>query len=115
MRFHPFQGRPSFGRIGVVYFAFDSDKAFPSLSGKTFIRTLKERKRSIKNKDLVSIPFREDLHSDPHPMPVEENSPARKFPSLSGKTFIRTPEIDVPAELRGKEFPSLSGKTFIRT
>ena len=37
------------------------------------------------------------------------------FPSLSGKTFIRTQIYHVAYGPRASEFPSLSGKTFIRT
>ena len=66
-------------------------------------------------KILVSIPFREDLHSD-------ENSPTNQangsllvsFPSLSGKTSIRT-QTSVGRILCCLWFPSLSGKTSIRT
>ena len=61
--FHPFQGRPSFG--------LDTSK-------------------SIVYEFRVSIPFREDLHSDTYKVhgfnPLQEEM----FPSLSGKTFIRT-------------------------
>ena len=42
---------------------------------------------------------------------------AFRFPSLSGKTFIRTSKEGggtVPRKIKQK-FPSLSGKTFIRT
>ena len=88
---------------------------FPSLSGKTFIRTrillaarkvaeetvsipfredLHSDKKVYENtKTLrihVSIPFREDLHSDKQIVTHTENTTNHRFPSLSGKTFIRT-------------------------
>ena len=64
--------------------------SFPSLSGKTFIRTYYKRSSSKRKFSLISIPFREDLHSDLNiPPPVGINR-SRGFPSLSGKTFIRT-------------------------
>ena len=37
--FHPFQGRPSFGLPVVATALRDYFRPFPSLSGKTFIRT----------------------------------------------------------------------------
>ena len=63
--FHPFQGRPLFGRREyfkphrIVWIEF------PSLSGKTSIRTVYKAQQVIQN--------------------------SGKFPSLSGKTSIRTP------------------------
>ena len=39
-RFHPFQGRPSFGPLKLHSFAPTLEEMFPSLSGKTFIRTM---------------------------------------------------------------------------
>ena len=62
--FHPFQGRPLFGRLHQVYYCAPDRVRFPSLSGKTSIRTgnriLSHRGRKLP----VSIPFREDLYSD---------------------------------------------------
>ena len=62
--FHPFQGRPPFGQEfrsitdGVLI------DGFPSLSGKTSIRTSNSRVFRQTLGRPVSIPFREDLHSD---------------------------------------------------
>ena len=44
--FHPFQGRPSFGQIKETFILGGGSYLFPSLSGKTFIRT---RIRVIQN------------------------------------------------------------------
>ena len=88
--FHPFQGRPLFGRKTprqtrrmVLYW-------FPSLSGKTSIRTVFDSESA-------------------------EGIALGRFPSLSGKTSIRTFAECDPASYFGKMFPSLSGKTSIRT
>ena len=88
--FHPFQGRPLFGLIGLNPEKGPINQMFPSLSGKTSIRTFLRwiwkgikvlgrfpslsGKTSIRTlstvfhlqpKDRkVSIPFREDLYSD---------------------------------------------------
>ena len=64
LRFHPFQGRPSFGLTRVTDGKGVVELMFPSLSGKTFIRTIYQRFQGIRNIADVSIPFREDLHSD---------------------------------------------------
>ena len=40
--------------------------------------------------DQVSIPFREDLHSDQFDYVIKILTAEKGFPSLSGKTFIRT-------------------------
>ena len=63
--FHPFQGRPLFGHRG---------------------------KRSNEGGDTVpvSIPFREDLYSDTPCKKGTGVSLGPVFPSLSGKTSIRT-------------------------
>ena len=88
--FHPFQGRPSFGqKIAEMVDRFYWLQ-FPSLSGKTFIRTQICAIYTVGFEQIVSIPFREDLHSD------DSNGSSYwfclwlSFPSLSGKTFIRT-------------------------
>ena len=165
-RFHPFQGRPSFGHTETKEVAEALKIEFPSLSGKTFIRTIL---RSIRPKVLsglwfpslsgktfirtmvatvtpfsdqkfpslsgktfirtqngrnvfkivfyrVSIPFREDLHSDMNHGLMLNCVACVMFPSLSGKTFIRTQEYRQSKFSNARnQFPSLSGKTFIRT
>ena len=138
--FHPFQGRPLFGQIDVVRAYQNELRKFPSLSGKTSIRTRTTSSRYRKGCEGVSIPFREDLYSDEshqtllksvahtrfHPFQgrplfglrqlLQEIGRAQAtFPSLSGKTFIRTQQA-ARADFRIRIlFPSLSGKTFIRT
>ena len=49
---------------------------FPSLSGKTFIRTCVAVRVSAEWQSLVSIPFREDLHSDTPSKLISIPSPA---------------------------------------
>ena len=136
---------------------------FPSLSGKTSIRTQSAQKLPDIWLPKVSIPFREDLYSDQmtssarkgsvrfgfHPFQGRplfgpesslQESAVRlrfhpfqgrplfgqiqaalrpkgvgEFPSLSGKTSIRTQGESAKAFFHAKMFPSLSGKTSIRT
>ena len=87
--FHPFQGRPPFGQQTRL------------------------RQKSV-SRQQVSIPFREDLHSDKDFRKILEKAKSM-FPSLSGKTSIRTLVWDDSPHLVEKKFPSLSGKTSIRT
>ena len=63
-RFHPFQGRPLFGHVATDPFENTVEKSFPSLSGKTSIRTTGKTLVYEFRNDTVSIPFREDLYSD---------------------------------------------------
>ena len=62
--FHPFQGRPLFGRGSGHRGAGGRNQVFPSLSGKTSIRTRRKAQRHQNSFSHVSIPFREDLYSD---------------------------------------------------
>ena len=88
--FHPFQGRPPFGQW-VDSVPLDPEaKKFPSLSGKTSIRTETCVLCHLFPFNLVSIPFREDLHSDAKANNLRPQLGTLKFPSLSGKTSIRT-------------------------
>ena len=188
-RFHPFQGRPLFGRRSGAQVRQGSVGKFPSLSGKTSIRTWVKVLLTLTStfvsipfrEDLysdrtgqaricadnqVSIPFREDLYSDVNSERAYFQDLIPRFPSLSGKTSIRTylqrwfnsveePKVSIPFRedlysdyitfrtiLRKQEvgfhpfqgrplfglrcqgklnkgtssrFPSLSGKTSIRT
>ena len=136
--FHPFQGRPLFGHVvweeGGGYsntFPSLSGKTsirtrhssnrhdlklrFPSLSGKTSIRTKRQFQPICINKKVVSIPFREDLYSDEIRFLCRELYNSLRFPSLSGKTSIRTLKKEAANLVAAALFPSLSGKTSIRT
>ena len=62
--FHPFQGRAPFGHPPSTIFFEEIDLAFPSLSGKSSIRTTKLWDSEPFGLHQVSIPFREELHSD---------------------------------------------------
>ena len=63
-RFHPFQGRPLFGHITFGPRSYSLYTPFPSLSGKTSIRTGDRKANENGETPSVSIPFREDLYSD---------------------------------------------------
>ena len=90
------------------------EKWFPSLSGKSSIRTQAGWPSCDGRLGCVSIPFREDLYSDKQIDVSKTLVYEFRFPSLSGKTFIRTVKVKQVEEGRFL-FPSLSGKTFIRT
>ena len=62
--FHPFQGRPLFGHIKELEYVILRTEQFPSLSGKTSIRTSLSARMVGFTLPSVSIPFREDLYSD---------------------------------------------------
>ena len=64
MSFHPFQGRPLFGLKKLSQVQKSTEATFPSLSGKTSIRTIEGTRWSPRKQQGVSIPFREDLYSD---------------------------------------------------
>ena len=64
--FHPFQGRPPFGLAPEIDVPAELRGKFPSLSGKTSIRTEPFGLHQVLYA-AVSIPFREDLHSDELP------------------------------------------------
>ena len=138
--FHPFQGRPSFGLAAWKDLLSILKRAFPSLSGKTFIRTLRTNHRRNRDRGKVSIPFREDLHSD---RAIAQKSvqirdavsiPFREDLHSDISEFMKILEVTKtsfhpfqgrPSFGQGRQaysvrreinrFPSLSGKTFIRT
>ena len=139
-RFHPFQGRPLFGLDYTKDGKTLEVIVFPSLSGKTSIRTSENSSIYAGRRRSVSIPFREDLYSDLthgpflgcgdsvrfHPFqgrPLFGHLPTARslavgtqsFPSLSGKTSIRTHNCGQGTGRKRNLFPSLSGKTSIRT
>ena len=138
--FHPFQGRPLFGPKTYKVHRFNPLQEFPSLSGKTSIRTDNTAKLMLEvyhvvsipfREDLysdhaqssstvlslrkVSIPFREDLYSDSGCVLILDEWDKARFPSLSGKTSIRTICQNRCSGSGSNLFPSLSGKTSIRT
>ena len=85
MSFHPFQGRPSFGlrqmtKTGGICFL-----KFPSLSGKTFIRTSPRNRRHHRRQTRVSIPFREDLHSDAQKKYKKQKQSQASFHPFQGR------------------------------
>ena len=88
--FHPFQGRPLFGPEMVDRFYWLHNFRFPSLSGKTSIRTYEKIAEMVDRFYWL-------------------------FPSLSGKTSIRTEFKKILKVAAQVQFPSLSGKTSIRT
>ena len=113
--FHPFQGRPSFGPTEKNCDLDSMLQLFPSLSGKTFIRTEDKRESSLERLFFVSIPFREDLHSDDIEEQIENMLETDGFHPFQGR-----PSFGLLSTLRlspkdQRLFPSLSGKTFIRT
>ena len=88
---------------------------FPSLSGKTFIRTPRRHRRGCKWTKSVSIPFREDLHSDEIRFLCRELYNSLRFHPFQGRpSFGLLVRLRQPANIV-LWFPSLSGKTFIRT
>ena len=88
--FHPFQGRPSFGQTVTPCLECDFFNPFPSLSGKTFIRTLKIHQFTPDADEVRFHPFqgRPSFGRIVLMRSWEDGHPV--FPSLSGKTFIRT-------------------------
>ena len=117
------------------------NRTFPSLSGKTSIRTVRELEKWEKQKGgsfhpfqgrplfgprrverlcgyirrKVSIPFREDLYSDSHPRLTFPLSSAGSFHPFQGRPLFGHGHRDPNAGFYVVEFPSLSGKTSIRT
>ena len=87
--FHPFQGRPSFGLTSKTSWLGVPSK-FPSLSGKTFIRTRANQSQRPHSSCRSFHPF-QGRPSFGHSC-IESSRPCDLivFPSLSGKTFIRT-------------------------
>ena len=88
--FHPFQGRAPFGPKTLKFHSFEPSVEFPSLSGKSSIRTVTDQKFLLEVYYIVSIPFREELHSDVYGVAYKVKDVLASFPSLSGKSSIRT-------------------------
>ena len=113
--FHPFQGRPSFGPERGADIMDRKQFAFPSLSGKTFIRTNEVFGSQFYYRPPVSIPFREDLHSDMCRSFVRSSLSFGRFHPFQGRPSFGQAVIEGYSPRRRQQFPSLSGKTFIRT
>ena len=137
--FHPFQGRPSFGLPKYCNIEFLVRPEFPSLSGKTFIRTWiiwensptnqanvsipfredlhsdRYRRSNKRSQNKVSIPFREDLHSDSVSQDTSSGKQTRRFHPFQGRPSFGHRQVCHSKKVRYQVFPSLSGKTFIRT
>ena len=113
---------------------------FPSLSGKTSIRTITFKVQLDVDAPKVSIPFREDLYSDRTSqsrrlrmvpdvsIPFREdlysdiilkNRKLRKyslcFHPFQGRPLFGQDMYDIEFRVQLNMFPSLSGKTSIRT
>ena len=61
--FHPFQGRPPFGPLKIHPFEAPNDESFHPFQGRPPFGPAIEIEKETKTL-RVSIPFREDLHSD---------------------------------------------------
>ena len=139
-RFHPFQGRAPFGLANKGMIFYCPICKFPSLSGKSSIRTNLGRRRRPSKHQSVSIPFREDLHSDiefsvsPSDLPTYGFHPFQGTPSFGhrdrrqagcicqlcfhpfqGRPSFGRRMAECMASSAKFGFPSLSGKTSIRT
>ena len=78
------------GTVKLLSSAEHTTYEFPSLSGKSSIRTYAAYPDEYIRLARVSIPFREELHSDNRKKPSCSRSELWQFPSLSGKSSIRT-------------------------
>ena len=88
LSFHPFQGRPLFGRIVLMNSAMMPQPGFPSLSGKTSIRTGRTVTPCMECDYFVSIPFREDLYSDREVDRMERKSIIQGFHPFQGRPLF---------------------------
>ena len=138
--FHPFQGRPLFGHVLKAILCCLRSKQFPSLSGKTSIRTGSSERRNIQShSSFPSLSGKTSIRTQQLLLARIEVPPDRfhpfqgrplfgrvlgqilqalyeeRFPSLSGKTSIRTSSSARTDGFTRLSFPSLSGKTSIRT
>ena len=113
--FHPFQGRPSFGRRDFRVRVLSACESFHPFQGRPSFGPGTQKETQQRSRQQVSIPFREDLHSDAADGSKLRPIYVRRFPSLSGKTFIRTIKQLPYRFILARVFPSLSGKTSIRT
>ena len=88
--FHPFQGRPLFGLLTLPHIAADKKKLFPSLSGKTSIRTIGDRVFEETDQPVSFHPFQGRPLFGQFALEGSNVYKVFVFPSLSGKTSIRT-------------------------
>ena len=115
--FHPFQGKPSFGLRRIVVPNPADDLTFPSLSGKTFIRTELSSTREWLTRTAVSIPFRENLHSDALKDFIEILRKARSFHPFQGKPSFGHGAVHVrrPGDKRFHPFQGKPSFGLVRT
>ena len=139
--FHPFQGRPSFGPSLVESHQAHNKIRFPSLSGKTFIRTRlgfsagscitpwfpslsgKTFIRTLTKHGVLSsrtVPGFHPFQGRPsfgliHATHHRYDFRVRSFHPFQGRPSFGLISGYFEAEVKDVKFPSLSGKTFIRT
>ena len=88
--FHPFQGRAPFGRGSKQTNSSPTRLKFPSLSGKSSIRTNQAKAKRRKRQLLDFHPFQGRAPFGLTGQFVSYQREFREFPSLSGKSSIRT-------------------------
>ena len=88
---------------------------FPSLSGKSSIRTTGEIFALEYWTLQVSIPFREELHSDATRPTFDRVAFSRRFHPFQGRAPFGLEPEDTEIKEVVDGFPSLSGKSSIRT
>ncbi len=64
LSFHPFQGRPPFGRLKIHPFSPQKEEVVSIPFREDLHSDLDEFMKILEVAKKVSIPFREDLHSD---------------------------------------------------
>ena len=138
--FHPFQGRAPFGHRDPRIVGIDYTEKFPSLSGKSSIRT-KHSNLTVDCKQgvsfhpfqgrapfglmnsammpqpgvYVSIPFREELHSDFSNLLQKSYCLSPSFHPFQGRAPFGPLHLSPYEPEQQDMFPSLSGKSSIRT
>ena len=115
--FHPFQGRAPFGLDEIYEASRYYVEKFPSLSGKSSIRTFIGYITSDVAMAEVSIPFREELHSDNAKCLTKSLPSSQSFHPFQGRAPFGL-HSDLAVSNAGdviSSFPSLSGKSSIRT
>ena len=113
-RFHPFQGRAPFGQEIEKETQTLKLNAFPSLSGKSSIRTFLDQSLSGATFWIVSIPFREELHSDKQ-IDTSKSIVYEFRVSIPFREELHSDSARTAGFTLSSGFPSLSGKSSIRT